>query len=78
MDYEVLNKAIKQMPIIVNKVNKAIKNIVKEIPSIIERTEESIKTMNDDKFEEFLNKIDDEHLREKVIAIKNGEKVNWF
>ena len=66
------------MPIIVNKVNKAIKIIVKEIPSIIERTEESIKTMNDDKFEECLNKIDDEHLREKVIAIKNGEKVNWF
>ena len=78
MDYEVLNKAIKQMPIIVNKVNKAIENIVKEIPKIIERTEESIRTMSDDKFEECLNKIDDEHLREKVIAIRKGKRVKWF
>ena len=78
MDYEVLNKAIKQMPIIVNKVNKAIENIVKEIPKIIERTEESIRTMDDDKFEKYLNKLDDIRLKEKVIAIKNGEKVNWF
>ncbi|MBE5934663.1 MAG: hypothetical protein E7262_02580 [Lachnospiraceae bacterium] len=78
MDYEALNKAIKQMPIIVNKVNKAIKNIVKEIPSIIERTEESIRTMDDDKFEKYLNKLDDIRLKEKAIAIKNGEKVNWF
>lgn len=66
------------MPIIVNKVNKAIKNIVKEIPSIIERTEEIIRTMDDDKFEKYLNKLDDIRLKEKAIAIRNGEKVNWF
>lgn len=76
--YENLNKAIKRMPIIVNKVNKAIKNIVKEIPSIIERTEEIIRTMDDDKFEKYLNKLDDIRLKEKAIAIRNGEKVNWF
>lgn len=76
--YEALNKAIKQMPIMVNKVNEAIKNIVEEIPKIIEKTEETIRTMDNDKFEEYLNKLDDEHLKEKAIAIRQGKKVKWF
>lgn len=78
MDYEELNKSIKQMPIIMKQVNKAIENIFKDIPKVIERIEESIRTMGDDKFEECLNKLDDEHLKEKAIAIRKGEKVNWF
>lgn len=35
--YKNLNKAIKQMPIIMKQVNKAIKNMIKEIPEIIEK-----------------------------------------
>ena len=34
--------------------------------------------MDNDKFEEFLNKLDDEHLKEKAIAIRQGKKVKWF
>lgn len=78
MDYEILNKAIKQMPIIIGQVNKAIENIFKGIPNIIARIEENIRNMDSDKFEECLNKLDDISLREKAIAIRKGEKVNWF
>ena len=53
-------------------------NAIKKIPSIIANIEENIKTMDDDKFEECLNKLDDIRLSEKAIAIRNGEKVNWF
>lgn len=76
--YKNLNKAIKQLPVIYKQVNKAIKNMIKELPKIIERTEENIRTMDNDKFEECLNKLDDIRLKEKAIAIRNGEKVNWF
>ena len=76
--YENLNKAIKQMPVIAKQVNKAIENILKEIPKVIERLETNIKTMDSDKFEECINKLDDTRLREKAIAIRNGEKVSWF
>lgn len=76
--YETLNKAIKQMPIIYKQICEAVNNMIKEIPKIIERTEENIRTMDNDKFEECLNKLDDIRLKEKAIAIRNGEKVKWF
>lgn len=51
---------------------------IKELLNIIEKTEENIRTMDNDKFEECLNKFDDIRLSKKAIAIRNGEKVNWF
>lgn len=74
MDYEALNKAIKQA----KQISNAIAKLFKELPKIIERTEENIRTMDSDKFEEYLNKLDDTRLKEKAIAIRKGEKVNWF
>ena len=53
-------------------------NTLKEIPNIIANTEENIRTMDKDKFEKCLNELDDIRLSEKAIAIRKGEKVNWF
>jgi hypothetical protein len=53
-------------------------NVLKELPNVIANVEENIRTMDNDKFEECLNKFDDIRLKEKVIAIRNGEKVKWF
>lgn len=74
MDYEALNKAIKQA----KQISNAIAKLFKELPKIIERLENNIRTMDSDKFEEYLNKLDDEHLKEKAITIRQGKKVKWF
>lgn len=63
---------------IVKNMMNILRNTIKEIPNMIANIEENIRTIDNDKFEECLNKLDDIRLKEKAITIRNGEKVNWF
>ena len=72
------NNLLSRYNSLVKNMMNILRNTIKEIPNMIANMEENIRTIDNDKFEECLNKLDDIRLKEKVIAIRNGEKVNWF
>lgn len=73
-----LKKSINNLLDVQGQALKFLINTLKEIPNFIETLEDSIKSIDDDSFEECLNKFENIALKEKVIAIRNGEKINWF
>ena len=72
------NNLLSRYNSLVKNMMNILRNTIKEIPNMIANMEENIRTIDNDKFEECLNKLDDIRLKEKAIAIRNGEKVNWF
>lgn len=76
--YETLGKAIRIMPVVINKLQDKIGDLFEKLPDTIEKLEERIRSMNEDDFKTALIEIKEPRLVEKVISIRKGEKVNWF
>lgn len=76
--YETLGKAIRIMPVVINKLQDKIGDLFEKLPGTIEKLEDSIRSMNEDDFKTALIEIKEPRLIEKVISVRKGEKVNWF